>query len=110
MRGGNDRGPSEMVDPPIRNGHLERVLRFDPMEVVIGVQLSTRELRIDVADNQADTLRKEIEKVFSDAGNGRNPVLWITDSDGRTIGVPADKLAYVEIGSDKGKQIGFAAS
>jgi hypothetical protein len=80
------------------------------MEVVIGVQLSTRELRIDVADDQSDKLRKQIEKVFADAGSGGNPVLWITDSEGRTIGVPADKLAYVEIGSDKGKKIGFAAS
>lgn len=81
------------------------------VEVVLGVQLSTRELRLDVPDDKADALRKQVEKVFADAGNGRNPVLWISDKEGRTIGVPADKLAYVEIGSDKAsKKVGFAAT
>lgn len=81
------------------------------VEVVLGVQLSTRELRLEVADDKADTLRKHIEKVFADAGDGRNPMLWVTDKEGRTIGVPADKLAYVEIGSDKvSKKVGFAAT
>lgn len=75
------------------------------MEVLIGVQLSTRELKIDVADDQADALRKQVEEAFSSAG-----VLWITDKDGRTIGVPSDKLAYVEIGADKASRaVGFSA-
>lgn len=81
------------------------------VEVVIGVQLSTRELRVEIPDDKADALRKQVEKVFADAGNGRNPVLWVTDNGGRTVGVPADKLAYVEIGSDKGaKKVGFSAA
>jgi hypothetical protein len=76
------------------------------MEVVLGVQLSTRELKVDVADDDADAIRKQVEDVF--AGNG-NSVLWITDKEGRTIGVPADKLAYVEIGADKaGRAVGFS--
>jgi hypothetical protein len=75
------------------------------VEVLIGVQLSTRELKIDVADDQADALRKQVEEAFSSAG-----VLWITDKDGRTIGVPSDKLAYVEIGADKASRaVGFSA-
>ena len=78
------------------------------MEVLIGVQLSTRELKVDVPDDQADALRKQIQDLFSD---GDKPgVLWVTDKDGRTIGVPSDKLAYVEIGSDKaGRGIGFSS-
>ena len=78
------------------------------MEIVIGVQLSSRELKVEVAESDADKLRKQVEKVFSDAAGGGNPVLWITDKDGRMIGVPSDKLAYVEIGSDKSaKRVGF---
>jgi len=79
------------------------------VEVLIGVQLSTRELKVDVPDESADDLRKQVETVFAEAANGKTPVLWITDRDGRTIGIPADKLAYVEIGSDKSsRSVGFS--
>jgi hypothetical protein len=41
--------------------------------------------------------------VFADGGT-----LWLTDRRGRQYGVPADKVAYVEIGStDKSRRIGF---
>lgn len=80
------------------------------MEVLIGVQLSTRELKIDVPDDQADALRKQIEDVFAASGDGKASVLWITDKEGRTVGVPSDKLAYVEIGADKASRaVGFSS-
>ena len=81
------------------------------MEVLIGIQLTTRELKIDVPDDQADALRKQIEDVFARSGDGKPAVLWITDKEGRTIGVPSDKLAYVEIGADKASRaVGFSRS
>jgi hypothetical protein len=77
------------------------------VEVLIGVQLTTRELKVDVPDDQADALRKQIQDLFSDGA--KTGVLWVTDKDGRSIGVPSDKLAYVEIGSDKASRaVGFA--
>jgi hypothetical protein len=80
------------------------------VEVLIGVQLSTRELKVDVSDDEADALRKQVEDVFAKAGDGKAAVLWITDRDGRIIGVPSDKLAYVEIGEDKAsRSVGFSA-
>ena len=76
------------------------------MEVLIGVQLSTREIKVDVSDDQADALRKQVDDLFAD---GKPGVLWITDKDGRVVGVPSDKLAFVEIGSDKASRaVGFA--
>ena len=37
-------------------------------------------------------------------------MLWLTDRKGRQVGVPVDKIAYVEIGSaDDGRRIGFGA-
>lgn len=76
------------------------------MEVLIGVQLSTREIKIDVSDDQADALRKQVDDLFAD---GKPGVLWITDKDGRVVGVPSDKLAFVEIGADKASRaVGFA--
>jgi hypothetical protein len=36
------------------------------------------------------------------------PLVWLTDSKGRRVGVPTDKIAYVEIGSDDtAPKIGF---
>jgi hypothetical protein len=35
-------------------------------------------------------------------------VIWLTDAKGRSFGVPVDKIAYVEIGSDdSAHKIGF---
>jgi hypothetical protein len=35
-------------------------------------------------------------------------VLWLTDTKGRRVGVPTDKLAYVELGEDNAaKRVGF---
>jgi hypothetical protein len=80
------------------------------VEVLIGVQLSTREIKIDIPDDQADALRKQVTDVFAAAGNGAPSVLWITDRDGRVVGVPSDKLAYVEIGADKASRaVGFSS-
>ena len=77
------------------------------MEVLIGVQLTTRELKVDVPDDQAEALRKQVQELFTDGA--KTGVLWVTDKDGRTIGVPSDKLAYVEIGADKSSRaVGFA--
>ena len=80
------------------------------MEVLIGIQLTTRELKVDVADDQADALRKQVEDVFAQSGDGKASVVWITDKDGRIIGIPSDKLAYIEIGADKAsRSVGFSS-
>jgi hypothetical protein len=74
------------------------------MEITIGVQFSTKELRIET-DEDAEAIRQRIEKVVADAP----AVLWLTDTDGRQIGVPADKVAYIELGTDKSrKSVGFS--
>jgi hypothetical protein len=80
------------------------------VEILIGLQLSTREIKIDIPDDQADALRKQVDDVFAAAGNGSAAVLWITDRDGRIVGIPSDKLAYVEIGADKASRaVGFSS-
>ena len=41
---------------------------------------------------------------------GDNSMLWFTDRRGRRVGVPTQKLAYVEIGSTGGdRRVGFSA-
>ena len=72
------------------------------MEVKIGVQFANRELVIDSKDSSDD-----IEKAVSAALGGETSVLALTDSKGRRVIVPTDKLAYVELGSPSSSQVGF---
>ena len=71
------------------------------MEVKIGVQQAQRELVLDT-----DTTAEEIEAKLSEALAG-NGVMRLTDSKGRAVVVPADKIAYVEVGSPTASAVGF---
>ena len=70
------------------------------MEVKIGVQNANRELVIDT-NQEGDDVEKAVVQALQDG------VLSLVDSRGRRIVVPADKLAYVEIGSPTVGQVGF---
>jgi hypothetical protein len=74
------------------------------MDVRIGVTDSRRELELELAD---DTDRDELKARVAAALSATDEVLWLTDRKGRDVGVPAAKLAYVEIGSADGRSIGF---
>lgn len=71
------------------------------MEVKIGVQNANRELVIDT-DQSGDDVEKAVAAAMEQGG-----VLSLTDTKGRRVLVPADKLAYVEIGSPAAGQVGF---
>lgn len=74
------------------------------MEVKIGVQHSPRELTVDTAQSHA-----EVEKLVHDAMDGKTGgVLSLTDEKGRTLIVPADRIAYVEIAEADARRVGFA--
>ena len=75
------------------------------MDVRIGVTYTTKELDLDMAD---DVDQGELQADVETALSGEGGVLWLTDKRGRRIGVPVDKVAYVEIGSpDEDRRIGF---
>lgn len=74
------------------------------MDVRIGVTQAPRELSIEVADDESEDLAAKVDAALS----GAVDVLWITDKKGRRVGIPAAKLAYVEIGTpDSDRRIGF---
>jgi hypothetical protein len=76
------------------------------MEVRIGVVYTARELTIET-DESVDGVTAAIEGAMS---NG-DSMLWLTDTKGRRIGVPVDKIAYVEVAADAGgRKVGFGAS
>jgi len=71
------------------------------MEIKIGIQHAARELVVDSSDS-AEDIRKAVSTAVTDDG-----VLTLTDAKGRTVIVPAAKLAYVEIGGGVSGQVGF---
>ena len=76
------------------------------MDVRIGLTQSPKELEVQL-DEGADpaALRAQVEEVLKGDGT-----LWLTDKRGRQVGVPAAKLAYVEIGSpEDARRIGFGS-
>jgi len=75
------------------------------VDLRIGVTQAPRELSIELAE---DTDRDELKARVEAALVGASDVLWVIDKRGKDIGVPAAKIAYVEIGSgDSDRRIGF---
>jgi len=76
------------------------------MEVRIGVVYTARELTVET-DDSVDSVTATIESAMSKG----DAFLWLTDTKGRRIGVPVDKIAYVEVAADAGgRKVGFGAS
>jgi len=73
------------------------------MEVRIGVVHTARELVVDT-DEDADSVGQRLEQALG----AQHVLLWLTDTKGKRVGVPTDKIAYVEVAADAGeRQVGF---
>jgi hypothetical protein len=77
------------------------------LDVRIGVTYTGKEIELEMADDaNRDDVVKRVEEAI---GNG-GAVLWLADKRGRTVGVPSEKIAYVEIGSPgDDRRVGFGA-
>lgn len=74
------------------------------MEVKIGVQHAPREIVIE-SRQSAEEVQAAVE-----AALGKNSTLLsLEDEHGRRVLVPSDKVAYVEIGEQAGRKVGFGA-
>ncbi|MDA8063149.1 MAG: DUF3107 domain-containing protein [Actinomycetota bacterium] len=78
------------------------------MDVRIGVTDTPKEIEVDLGEGaDADAVARQVEEALG-VGTG---VLWMTDRRGRRVGVPAAKVAYVEIGvSHDSRQVGFGVA
>ncbi len=75
------------------------------MEVRIGVVNMHKELTCTIKEKERlQALLDEISAAIKDPTS----MIWIEDDTGRRIGVPADKLAYVDVESDREHRVGFA--
>ncbi|MFZ4515567.1 MAG: DUF3107 domain-containing protein [Acidimicrobiia bacterium] len=75
------------------------------MEVKIGVTQSPKEIELEMEGDDVESLAK----LFDDAVKSESPIVWVVDNKGRKVGIPATKVAYVEIAkSDNGRKVGFS--
>ncbi len=78
------------------------------MDVRIGVVQSPKEIELELPEGtDADKLSAQIEAaVGSESG-----VLWLTDRKGRRVGIPAARIAYVELNTTTDeRRVGFGAA
>ncbi len=75
------------------------------MDVRIGVTYTAKELEVELPEGaEAEQVKADVEAALTSGG-----VLWLTDKKGRQVGVPAEKVAYVDLGSPSdSRRIGFA--
>ncbi|EST28925.1 MULTISPECIES: DUF3107 domain-containing protein [Streptomyces] len=74
------------------------------MEVKIGVQHTPREIVLESGQSA-----EEVESAVADALAGKAKLLSLTDEKGRKVLVPAERIAYVEIGEPTTRRVGFGA-
>ncbi|WP_405612687.1 DUF3107 domain-containing protein [Streptomyces sp. NBC_01511] len=72
------------------------------MEVKIGVQHTPREIVLESGQSA-----EEVESAVADALAGKAKLLSLTDEKGRKVLVPAERIAYVEIGEPTTRRVGF---
>ncbi|MEO8107524.1 MAG: DUF3107 domain-containing protein [Actinomycetes bacterium] len=74
------------------------------MEVKVGVKGVARELVIET-ELTPDDVSSLVQACASDPAT----LFDLTDARGRRVLIPADKLAYVEIGEQETRRVGFGA-
>lgn len=73
------------------------------MEIKIGIQDVSRELTVETEATAAE-VEKDLSKALIDGG-----LLAFTDEKGRKILVPVAKIAYLDLGQEKTRTVGFGA-
>jgi hypothetical protein len=74
------------------------------VEVKIGVQHAPREIVLESGQSA-----EEVERAVSEALAGKSALLSLTDEHGRKVLIPADRLAYIDIGEPTVRKVGFSA-
>lgn len=72
------------------------------MEIRIGMVNTPRELSLETSSTPA-----EIESLVAAALAGSTPFLKLSDDKGKVYIVPSATIAFVEVGSDQSRRVGF---
>ena len=71
------------------------------MDIKVGIQHVSREVVVDSSETAND-----IEKAFSDA-LANDTLLRLKDTHGRQVLIPAGKVAYIDLGEENARRVGF---
>jgi hypothetical protein len=74
------------------------------MEIRIGLRNTPREIAFESKQSAA-----EVEAVVAQSLSSDAKTLKLVDDKGRVFIVPTDALAYVEIGAEEARRVGFIA-
>ncbi len=74
------------------------------MDIRIGIANSPREISFESSQTSA-----EVEKVVADALGSDAKFVKLIDGKGNVYVVPTASLAYLEIGSEESRRVGFVA-
>ena len=76
------------------------------MDIRIGVSDTPKEITVELSDK---TDLKKLKKDIDSALSQETTLFWFTDTKGRQVGIPTNKIAYVDIGTaDSGNPVGFS--
>ncbi len=73
------------------------------MEIKVGIQHVNREVVAETTQSAAD-----IEKAFTEAVE-TDGVFTVIDAHGRKVLIPAVKIAYLDLGEENARRVGFGA-
>ena len=71
-------------------------------DVKIGISDTTQEINFECASTQAEVIAKVNEAIKSSS------VLSLSDTKGRELLVPSNKISFVEVGESSDRKVGFA--
>lgn len=74
------------------------------MDIRIGINNSPRELSFESDQPAAD-----IEKIVATALESDAKLIRLVDDKGRVFLVPVEAFAYIEVGSESSRRVGFVA-
>ncbi|MAR47720.1 MAG: hypothetical protein CL425_00815 [Acidimicrobiaceae bacterium] len=76
------------------------------MDLRIGVAHMQKEVNLEMADDfDLSSFKSNLEE----ASKNETSIVWLTDVNGREVGIPGNKIGYVEIGiQDSGRTVGFS--
>lgn len=74
------------------------------VDIAIGITNSPREINFESSQTPAD-----IETIVADALDADSKFVKFIDSKGKIYIVPTTSLAYVEVGSESSRRVGFVA-
>ena len=71
------------------------------MEIKVGIQHVAREITVETEETAADVEQNLLKALADDS------ILTLTDAKGRKVLIPVDKIAYVDLGQEHVRPVGF---